>query len=136
MLDLTGQTVTDQQVAVANSVIELVSSRVYTIASPNTGTRDGEWLRRAVAWQCVWITGQPDYLTRLDINAITEGHKSIGLKDWALVLAPLAQRALAKLSWLRTRSIHVRSPWTDGMTPISSDPDSAANDFYQVWSPM
>jgi hypothetical protein len=98
--------------------------------------RDIEWLRRAVAYQSVWMLGQPDFYTRLDVTTITEGRKSIGLKEQTLLLAPMARITLSRLSTQRTRSIHIRSPWQDGMSPISSDPDSAGNDFYEAWSSM
>jgi hypothetical protein len=36
------------------------------------------------------------------------------------VLAPLAKRALGRVSWLRSRSLHVRSPFQDGLGPLST----------------
>jgi hypothetical protein len=32
-----------------------------------------------------------------------------------LVLAPLAKKALNRVSWLRSRSLHVRAPFEDGL---------------------
>lgn len=136
VLDLTGQTVTSQQVSAANSVIEVCAARVYTLAIDRTGSRDVEWMRRAVAYQTVWMTSQPDFFQRMDVTSIAEGRKSVGLKDSALILAPMAAKTLKRVSWLRSRSIHVRSAWQDGMTPISPDPTSSGNDFYEQWNPM
>jgi hypothetical protein len=133
---LTGQEVTDFQVDIANMIIESLAKRVYTVAAERTGSRDIEWMKRAVAFECVWLTGQPDFFTRLDINAFTEGRRTIMLEKGGLLLAPMAKMALRNVSWLRTRSIHVRSAWEDGMSPVSPDPDSAANDVYEQWSPM
>lgn len=136
VLNLLDQEVTNSLVIVANTIIEILSARIYTLAAPRTGTRDIEWMKRAVAFEAVWITGQPDFFTRLDVNAITEGRRSIGVKELSMILAPMAKMALRRVSWLRTRSLHVRSPFQDGMSPLSPNPDSAANDFYESWTPM
>jgi hypothetical protein len=132
---LTGVTVTQLQLSTANAIIEIFARRLYGVAGPRTGTRDLEWMKRAVAFQAAWMQGQPDFFTRLDVTTITEGRKSIGLKEQTLMVAPMARMALSRVSWQKTRSIHVRSAWQDGMTPISSDPDSAGNDFYESWTP-
>lgn len=141
VLALTGLTPSALQLTQANMIIEVFSRRVYTDVMPAGGTprigaRDLEWMKRAVAFQSVWMAGQPDFFTRLDVTTITEGRKSIGLKEQTLMVAPMARMALSRVSWQKTRSVHVKSTWQDGMTPISSDPDSAGNDFYQVWSGM
>lgn len=136
VLALLGQEVTDEIVGTANTVIEILGGRIYSIAAPRTGARDLEWMKRAVVFEAVWITGQPDFFTRLDVQAITEGRRSIGVKDLSLMLAPMAKMALRRVSWLKSRSLHVRTPFQDGMSPISPDPDSSANDAYESWSPM
>lgn len=133
---ITGSTVTTPQLTVANGVVEIFSRRICFVAATHTGQRDVEWLRRAVAFQAVWMLAQPDYFQRLDVTTITEGRKAFGLKEQTLLLAPMARIALSRLSTQRTRSVHVRSPWTDGMSPISSDPDSSGNDFFESWSAL
>jgi hypothetical protein len=52
---------------------------------------------------------------RLDLNAVTQEGRAVGLKEHALVLAPLAKKALNRVSWLRSRSLHVRAPFEDGL---------------------
>jgi hypothetical protein len=136
VLALTGVTVTQLQLTNANVIIEVFSRRVYGIANTRTGSRDLEWMKRAVAYQAAWMQGQPDFFTRLDVTTITEGRKSIGLKEQTLMVAPMARMALSRVSWQKTRSVHIRSVWQDGMTPISSDPDSAGNDFYESFTPF
>jgi hypothetical protein len=133
---ITGSTVTANQLTVANGIIEIFSRRICTVAAIHMGVRDIEWLRRAVAYQAVWMLAQPDFFQRLDVSTITEGRKAIVLKEQTLLLAPMSRIALSRLATQRTRSIHVRSPWQDGMSPISSDPDSAGNDFFESWSAL
>lgn len=136
VLGLTGQEVDDNLVLTANTIIEILGARLYVLSVAKTGAHDLEWMKRAVAFEAVWITGQPDFFTRLDVNAITEGRRSIGVKDLSMVLAPMAKMALRRVSWLRTRSLHVKSPFTDGFAGMSSNPDSSVNDAFEVWRPM
>jgi hypothetical protein len=133
VLSLTGKAVTDAQLEQANAVIELRTSRIYTIALTTTGSRDVEWLRRACAYQVAWQLSQPDLYGRLDVSQVGQEGRAIALKDHALVLAPLARQALLRVSWLKSRSLHVRSAFEDGLGPVSPDPASSTNDAYGVW---
>lgn len=119
---LTGVVVDSTQISQANAVIELHSGRLYslsTLTNPNgvtnTGPRDTEWMRRACAYQAAWMASQPDMFSRLDLNAVTQEGRAVGLKEYTLTLAPLARKALQRVSWLKSRSLHVRSPFEDGL---------------------
>jgi hypothetical protein len=135
VLTYTGETVTDAQVMRAQAIIDMFTARTYD-ALPRIGTRDLYWLKLATAYQAAWMLAQPDLYSRLDFATISAGSRPVELKEDTLRIAPLAAKALKRVSWLRSRSLHVRSPFTDGLTPISSDPDSAGNDFYELWSAM
>ena len=113
----TGKTVTDTQVAQASAALELHIGRTYyeTVSNPDGGSlkvgrRDREWLRRACAYQAAWMLAQPDMYQRLDMDALASTGRPITLKDRALVLAPLARRALQRVSWLRSRSLQGPHP--------------------------
>lgn len=135
VLAITGETVTDAQVMRAQAIIDLFTARTYD-ALPRIGSRDLYWLKQAVAFQAAWMLSQPDLYSRLDFATIAAGSRPVQLKENTLLIAPFAGKALRRVSWLRSRSLHVRSPFTDGLTPISSDPDSAGNDFYEQWGPL
>lgn len=133
VLSLTGVTVssTDQ----ANAVIEMHAGRTYLVAAAKTGTIDLEWMRRAVAYQAAWQLGQADLFTRLDFEAVgKERGTPVAITPTAMTLAPLARMALGRVSWLKSRSLHVRSPFQDGLGPLNSDPTSSENDYYESWS--
>lgn len=117
---LTGVTATQPQVDQANGVIEVHGGRIYTLALANTGTRDIEWMRRACAYQCAWQISQPDMFTRLEMEAISATGRPVPITPAALTLAPLARRALNRVSWLKSRSLHVRTPFTDGLGPLTT----------------
>jgi hypothetical protein len=144
VLQLTGRTVDLPQVLQANAILELHLGRTYVelVATPDNGghvkigRRDLEWLRRACAYQCAWMTAQPDMYTRLDMDAVSATGRPIQLKDRALTLAPLARKAIERVSWLRSRSLHIRSPFQDGMGPISPNAAAEANDAYETWSSL
>lgn len=121
VMSLTGMSVTQTQADQANSVIEVLAGRTYTLAAMTTGSRDVEWMRRASAFQCAWMTSQPDMFQRMDFETLSEGSgRPVKVKDHALVLAPLAKRALERVSWLKSRSLHVRTPFTDGIGPFTT----------------
>lgn len=137
----TGKAVTDAQLAQASAAVELHIGRTYyeLVSHPDGGSlkvgrRDREWLRRACAYQCAWMLAQPDMYQRLDMDAVASTGRPITLKDRALVLAPLARRALQRVSWLRSRSLHIRTPFTDGLGPVSPNAVSESNDAYESWS--
>jgi hypothetical protein len=120
VLSLTDATVTDAQLTQANAAIELHAGRLYTDAAARTGTRDIEWMRRACAYQAAWMLAQPDMFTRLEMQAISATGRPVPIIASALTLAPLARRALNRVSWFRSRSLHVRAPFEDGLGPLST----------------
>lgn len=120
-----------------NAVVEMHAGRTYLAASTKTGSIDVEWMRRAVAYQAAWMSGQSDMFTRLDFEAVgKERGSAVAITPTAMTLAPLARMALNRVSWLKSRSVHVRSSFIDGLGPLSADPVSSANDFYESWTPM
>jgi hypothetical protein len=136
VVSLTGQTVIQTQVDPANGLIEIHGGKVYTLAVAQTGSRDLEWMKRAVAYQTVWMISQPDVFSRLDLEAIAASGRPVPISGTALTLSPLSKRALQRVSWLKSRSLHVRSPFQDGLGPLSSDPLADANDYYLPWQAM
>ena len=143
VLLFTGKTVTDAQLAQAAAALELHLGRTYyeTVSNPDGGTvkvgrRDLEWIRRACAYQAGWMLAQPDMYQRLDMDALASTGRPITLKDRALVLAPLARRALQRVSWLRSRSLHIRSRFTDGLSELSPNAGAAAPDAFETFTSM
>jgi hypothetical protein len=131
--DATGVTVTDAQLAQAQSDIEIHCGRIY----PDTDrlrARDLYWLGRAVARQAAWAAGQFGLETRLDATQIQQDGVSTTLQGDGLTLAPMAARALRRVSWMRSRSVHVRAP-IEGFGLVGNVL-SEAHDDYEPWAPM
>ena len=103
-LALTGVTVSTAVLTQAQGVIELFSGitedNTTELAPSNTRT-----LRAAVAYQAAWMDGQIDVTTRTEVAQMgQDGASFTTAGPDALVLAPLARRALDRLSWLRRRA--------------------------------
>lgn len=131
-----GMTVSTAQLVQAQAIIDMFAGRTYD-AQPRTGTRDQYWLKLAVSYQAAWLTAQPDAFQRIDLAAITMGSRAVALKDDSLRIAPLAAKALSKVSWMRGRSLHVQAPFTDSYGGLlNPNADSAANDLAFPWYPV
>ena len=133
VIDVTGVTVTDQQLAQAQDDIEIFTGRVYD-DTPRIRTRDLYWLGRAVARQAAWQAGQFGLETRLDATQIQQDQVSTTLTGDGLVLAPMAVRALRKVSWMRSRTVHIRSA-VEGSGPLVGNALSDSADDSMVWAP-
>jgi len=111
--DLTGKDVSTAELAMAQAVIELHVARTDDTPTEALSARDLKWLKRAVAYQAAWMTEQPDIFTRTDMDENTallqDGVDARNLPADAMTLAPLARRAVRRLSWKQSRSIHVES---------------------------
>jgi hypothetical protein len=133
VINATGVSVTDQQLAQAQAAIEVFSNRIYA-DTDRMRTRDLHWLGQAVAYQAAWIAGQFGLETRLDATQIQQDQVSSTLTGDGLVLAPMAARALRKVSWMRSRTVHIRSA-VEGAGPLVGNPLSDGSDDSLVWAP-
>jgi len=135
VFSLTGATVTDDTLTKAQGVIDMFSGCPYTTSS-RVNSRDRHWLKLAMSYQAAWIPRQPDLFGRMDFSGLTQDGNTITLRENAALLAPMARQALKKVSWLKSRSLHVRSAFVDGATPLSANPSAEANDAFHNWTPM
>ena len=133
VIDSTGVSVTDQQLIQAQKNIEVFSNRIFGDET-RMRTRDLHWLGQAVAHQAAWLAGQFGLETRLDATQIQQDQVSTALQGDGLVLAPMAARALKRVSWMRSRSVHIRSA-IEGAGPIVGDALSDGSDEHMVWAP-
>lgn len=134
-LAVTGVEVTDQQLLQAQADIEILTGRMWDDTA-RIRPRDLYWLGRAVAYQAVWAQGQAGLAVRMDLTSSTQDGVSANLTGDAVVLAPMAARAINRISWRRSRTVHVRSPFVDGGSWIGINPLIEGNDELQPWRPM
>lgn len=135
VLQYTQVSVTDAQLAVAAGTVDLHAKRTYDDVS-RVGSRDQYWLKLAVCYQCAWLTQQFDAFTRLDITSLGQNRSITQLGPNAMTLGPFAKKALKNVSWLKARSLHVQSPFTDGVGVLGTDPLSSGSDDLYPWTPI
>jgi hypothetical protein len=104
----TGIEVTPAQLAQAATCIDLFAARLYE-DKDRVGTRDQYWLKQAVAYQAAWLQANPDVFQRILLETNGTGPSSTKFGVDGLTLAPFAAKALGRVSWLRSRSLHIRS---------------------------
>lgn len=94
----------------AQAMIELFAD--VTEASSTAGkisAKNLRLLKLAVAYQAAWMTSQPDLFTRSDVGLMTQdGISFTSPHANSNVLAPMAKRALDRLSWRRNRNQRIR----------------------------
>jgi hypothetical protein len=105
---LTGRDLTDVDRTLAVTAIELHTGLIEAVERTGMTGRDRYWLKLAVAYQAVWLLAQPDYLERNAVASVAQDGQSAsaGNPDW-LTLAPLARKALKKLSWRNLRVVTI-----------------------------
>jgi hypothetical protein len=108
--DVTGKDVTDEALAVASSVITTYAGADDEAPDGTISGRDLRILRRATAWQAIWMPNQPGHLEHrgVDYSPSTDGASSDRRSQADQDLAPLAQRELKNLSWFGTRAVSLR----------------------------
>lgn len=131
---VTGLTLTPMQIQNAQQVLNMYSNYTPEASGFNMEPRDLMFLRYGLAYQSAWMTQQPGLLYRGDVDSLSQDGLSTHWSDpRSIMLAPLALRSLKQLSWQKSRSLRVRTPFIDDQTPLSSDPDAEANDLFERW---
>lgn len=135
--NVTGSTLTTAQIQQGQQVLNMYSNYTPESSGFNMNPQDLYWLRMGLAFQAVWMTQQPGLLYRSEIDSLSQDGLSTHWSDPRnLMLAPLALKSLKQISWQKSRSLRVRTPFIDDQTPMSSDPDAEANDLYERWVDM
>jgi len=135
--NVTGLTLTPQQIMNSQQILNMYSNYTPESSGFNMQPFDLMWLRYGLAYQAAWMSQQPGLLYRSGVKSLSQDGLSTSWDDdRSVMLSPLALRSLKQLSWQKSRSLRVRTPFIDDQTPISSDPDAEANDLYERWVDM
>jgi hypothetical protein len=135
-----GVSVTTQDVAVANEIITTYANRTPA-ASAAIGERDLYWLASAACWQAAWYTEQVGVLQRQIVarqrqDGVDVDYAGVSFqpKEYPVVLAPLAARALRNLSWKASRTLRVPNV----ATPLNSVVDftNESSDSWHGWDEL
>lgn len=131
---ITNKVMTEDNVVASQQIVETVTNRTPA-ASANIGKRDLIWLKRAVAYQAAWMLTQPDLFGRSAVQGVDQdGMRAMFSSKAAVYLAPLAIRAIKNLTWIKTKSLRVKTPFIDASLDGATNP--LIDDSLWVWSPM
>jgi hypothetical protein len=132
--NVTGLEVTQAQLVQAGFCIDLFAARLYEDRD-RVGTRDQYWLKQAVAYQAAWLQANPDVFQRILLETSGTGPSSTKFGVKGLVLAPFAAEALGRVSWLRSRSLHIKSAAEESFRTWDFDNDDV--DWWgSAWTPV
>lgn len=104
-----GVAVSSEQLATAQPVIDIWSGLEWTVNFETTRlkSRDLYLLKLAVSYQAKWMADQIDVLNRTDVESVTQDGMSFkNAHVDAQLLAPMAKRALDRVSWRKARTIN------------------------------
>jgi len=131
--EVTGKTVSLAVRNLAAQSIELHTGAIESVPRVDMSRRDAYWLRQAVCFQAAWLAPTPDYLERNDITMTSQdGASASGGPDW-MTLAPLARKAIKRLSWRGMRTVFTGRPTTRAGT---TDALAEGQDSRQAWRPL
>lgn len=102
---LTGKTVTAPQLVQAVASLEVVVGLIEAVERPDISARDRYFLKLATCYQAAWIAAQPDLYERNDVASAGQDGESATFRPDAHVLAPLARKAIKRLSWRGPRTL-------------------------------
>lgn len=126
---ITGADVSEAEVVQAGRSIDQFAKRLY-LDKDRIGARDQYWLQSAVAYQAAWLVANPDVFQRILLDTDGSGASTTKFGVDGLTLAPFAAKALVNVSWLRSRSLHIRSAAENSRWSDFADDDSEVG-----WSP-
>jgi hypothetical protein len=136
VLDVTGREATEESVALARTMIALVSGTTES-ASDNDliAGRNLELLRQAVCFQAVWLDSHPDVLDTMDTTGVSQDGLNAQYSAFSSHLyAPLAMMCIRRLSW-RKAALRPRRAGYGGQ-PNRGNRDSAVADDGYHWTPL
>jgi hypothetical protein len=71
---------------------------------------------------------------RMDIDSLGQSRSLTKFAPNAMTLGPNVKKALKRVSWLKSRSLHIQSPFTDGIGIFGTDPMSPGSDGLYAWT--
>lgn len=138
VLAICARTVTAEDVTRAQSMVEDFVDRYSATDDANLSARDLTRLKRAVCWQAQWLSTNPAVDARNLVSSSTQDGASTQFAGQdAVVLAPMAKRAIRNLQLRRRNTVRMVSDFEQevGFAPdFGDDADLADDDF--AWTPM
>lgn len=101
--DIAGVSVDNATLLKAQGIVETACGRPEELV---TNTTDLIWLRKATAFQCAYMEDDPTSVyEQPNLERVEQGDAILVMGDKPAYLSPLAQRAIANLSWHKSRMV-------------------------------
>jgi hypothetical protein len=125
---LTGKTVTQEQRDQAVATLETHIGLIEEVERTDVSDRDRYWLKLATCYQAAWLAAQADLFERNAVTSASQDGESATFTPDAHTLAPLARKAIKRLSWRGVRSLIIKAG-----APRQRDVTSEAFDDSLAW---
>lgn len=129
--EVTGVAVTEAQRGIAVRSLEVLVGLIEEVDRPDISPRDRYFLKLATAYQAAFVSDNPDLFSRADVSSAGQDGESATFRNVdSHILAPLARKAIRRLSWrglTRPRDRRVTAP-----TNVLSD----EYDDSLAWKPL
>src|SRR5687768_3330046 len=134
VVTITGREATQESLAAAQVIVEIFSGTTELASDDELiSSRNLRFLKNAVAFQAVWLDAHPDVLDAMDVEGVSQdGLNAQYANANAHLLAPLANRCIARLSWRRQIQTRPRG----GASSDDGNRDSAVRDDQFEWAPL
>lgn len=131
---ITGREATQESLAAAQVIVEIFSGTTELASDDELiASRNLRHLKTAVAFQAVWLDAHPDVLEAMDVEGVSQdGLNATYANANAHLLAPLANRCIARLSWRRQIQTGLRR----NAGSDRGNRDSAVRDDQFVWTAL
>lgn len=130
--------VTAANIAIAEVIVGIEAGVDFDVADPADGvisSQNVSKLRKAIAFQAVWVREHPDVLAVMDVAGVSQdGLSAQYASQSAAFLAPLAARLIRRLSW-KLAPLQVGRRGGPGFVD-HGDRDSATRDDSRAWTPI
>lgn len=129
---VTGITVTAEQLAMAVSSLETMTGLIEAVDRPDITDRDKHFLKLAACYQARFVAENPDLFSRLDVTSAGQDGESANFRNPdSHILAPLARKAIRRLSWRALTRAQDRAPASSRVNALSEEYDDSL-----AWKPV
>ena len=130
----TQKTVSQDDCTRAQAVVDLAVGRTFGAAAAlPVGKKVRYWLKLAVAYQAAWMQEQADLFSRSAVTDFNQDGAAATYAPDGQTLAPLAQMAIKRLPWKRSRTITVApSSGRPRQLPFNME----SSDTQGTWRPL
>ena len=130
--EITGKRVTEKECGIAVRSLETIIGVIEAVDRPDISDRDRYWLKLATCYQAAFVLDNPDLFSRADVTSASQDGESANFRNVdAHLLAPLARKAIRRLSWRGLTRTKDRASTRGPLNILSEEYDDSL-----AWKPV